>query len=174
MADIKTVIQRYNRFLVDLPAIVADEIIDWVLDNFDRQSFDGRPWPERKDRDGSRALLIKSGRGRRSIRVSKRTAKQVEISTDVDYMIAHNDGAEITTQITRRMRRFFWAMHYKFEADAEGNLRIPEDQVMWKWLALKKGPITFRMPQRQFMGPSKELDQRIKEGIEAELKKVFS
>jgi phage gpG-like protein len=174
MADLKTVIQRYNKFLVELPAIVADEIIDWVLDNFDRESFDGRPWQERKDRDGSRKLLVKSGRGRRSIRVSRRTAKTVEITTDLDYMMAHNDGAEITTRITPRMRRFFWAMHYKFEAGPDGNLRIPEDQVKWKWLALKKGPIVFRMPQRQFIGPSEELDKRIKESIESELKKVFN
>ena len=175
MPDIRIVIQRYNTFLKELPNIVAEVLIDWVNDNFSRESFEGRSWPQRKDGDSSRALLVKTGRGRRSIRISRKTKEQVELTTDLDYMIAHNDGAEITMQITPRMRRFFWAMHYKFEADGDGNLKIPEDQVKWKWLALKKGKtITFKMPQRQFMGPSQELDERIKKAIEAELSTVFS
>lgn len=175
MPDIKTVIHRYNDFLKRLPQIVADEMIDWVLDNFDSESFEGKAWPARKDRDSSRKLLVKSGRGRSSIRVSQQTAARVTVTTDLDYMIAHNDGAEITINITPRMRRFFWAMHYQYEYDkgAENKLKIPESQVKWKWMALMSGPITFRMPQRQFFGDSKELDNRIKEGIEFELKKVF-
>ena len=175
MPDIKIVIQRYGEFLKQLPQIVADEIIDWVLDNFDSESYEGKDWPMRKDRDGTRALLVKSGRGRRSIRVSEKTPSRVSVTTDLDYMIAHNDGAEITMNITARMRRFFWAMHYQYEYDeaAETKLKIPESEVKWKWMALMKGPITFRMPQRQFFGPSEELDTRIKEGIEYELEKVF-
>lgn len=174
MPDIQIVIQRYNAFLKSMPQLVADVLIDWVLDNYDRQSFDGKAWPERKDGDSSRALLIKTGRGRRSIRVSRQTPKTVEVTTDLIYMKAHNDGETITMQITPRMRRFFWAMHYKFEADGEGNLIIPEDQVKWKWLALKKGnTITFTMPQRQFIGPSEEIDRRLVEVISAELQKVF-
>lgn len=168
MPDIKTAIARFDRFLERLPAIVADEIIDWVLDNFDGESYEGSPWPDRKDGDRSRALLVKSGRGRRSIRVTERTKTKVVVGTDLDYMIAHNDGAEITRQITPRMRKFFWAMHYKFEQGRD------EGDIMWKWLALKKGPITFKMPQRQFFGPSEELDQRLTEAIEFELNKVFS
>lgn len=168
MPDIKVVLQRYNSFLERLPMIVSEAMIDYVLDNFDSESYEGRSWPDRKDGDTSRALLIKSGKGRRSIRVLSRTKSRVSIGTDLDYMIAHNDGAEVTVQITARMRKFFWAMHYKHEKN------VPDDQIRWKWMALKKGPITFKMPQRQFFGPSEELDERIKEGIEFELKKVFS
>jgi phage gpG-like protein len=175
MPEIKIVIQRYNAFLKGLPQLIADVLIDWVLDNFDKQSFDGRAWPDRKDRDSSRSLLVKTGRGRRSIRVSRQTAKRIEVTTDLQYMIAHNEGAEITMTITPRMRRFFWAMHYKFEADGDGNLIIPEDQVKWKWLALKKGnSIRFTMPQRQFIGPSDEIDRRLVEVIGRELNRVFN
>ena len=175
MPDIKIVIQRYDAFLKQLPQIVADEIIDWVLENFDSEAFEGRPWPARKDRDSSRKLLVKSGRGRSSIKVSQQTATRVTVTTDLDYMIAHNDGAEITINITPRMRRFFWAMYYQYEYDegADNKLKIPESDVKWKWMAMMKGPITFRMPQRQFFGPSEELDNRIREGIEFELNKVF-
>lgn len=174
MPDIKTAIIRYNAFLADLPNIVADEIIDWVLDNFESQSFEGKAWAPRKDRDGSRALLVKTGRGRRSIRVIRKDSKQVSIGTDSDYMIAHNDGAEITRVITPRMRKFFWAMHYKYEVDLDNNLTETFENSKWKWLALKKGPITFTMPQRQFLGPSDELDNRLREAIEYELNKVFT
>lgn len=175
MSDLNTVIDRYDKFLTLLPAIIADEIIDWVLDNYDSESWEGQRWPERKDGDTSRALLIghRGGRGRRSIRVTSRTAKKVTIGTDLEYMIAHNDGAEISRDITPRMRKFFWAMHFKHEVDRNGELKVSEDQVRWKWMALKKGRITFRMPKRQFMGPSEELDQRLKEAIEYELNQIF-
>jgi phage gpG-like protein len=174
MPDIKTVIQRYNTFLRILPDIVADEIMGFVLDNYEKAAFDGQAWAPRKDGDTSRALLVKTGRGRRSIRVLRKTRNVVSVGTDLDYMIAHNDGAEITRVITPRMRRFFWAMHYLYEANPDGSLKVSEEDVKWKWLALKKGPITFKMPQRQFIGPSPVLDARIAEGITEELKKVFT
>ncbi|WP_339680020.1 hypothetical protein [Cyclobacterium marinum] len=176
MADLTTEIRAYRRFLDDLPSIVADTIIDWVLDNFESESYEGVPWPERKEPDSSRALLVgeRGGAGRRSIRVTSRSKKQVTIGTDLDYMIAHNEGARISMDITPKMRRFFWAMHFQYEVNQDGTLKVPEDKVKWKWMALKKGRITFNMPQRQFLGPSKELDLKISEAIEQRLKTIFT
>ena len=158
-----------------LPDIIADVLINFVLDNFQSQSFDGQAWPERADRDTGRALLVKTGRGRRSIRISEANFNRVRITTDLEYMVAHNDGATITRVITPRMRRFFWAMHYATEYNqSTGDPRIPEADWRWKWMALKKGEITFKMPQRQFIGESRELDNRLREAIEKELNQVFN
>jgi len=175
MATIQFEIKAYRKFLNDLPSIVADTIIDFVLDNFEAQAYEGVPWPVRKEPDSSRSLLVgdRGGVGRRSIRVTSRSKKHVTIGTDLDYMIAHNEGARITMDISPKMRRFFWAMHFKYEVDNEGNLKVPEEKVKWKWMALKKGRISFNMPQRQYLGPSKILDLKIKQAIEQRLNRVF-
>lgn len=175
MPDIRQVIPRYSAFIRALPDIVADVMINFVLDNFEAQSFAGESWAQRADGDTSRALLVRSGRGRRSIRISEASMKRVQVTTDLEYMVAHNDGAEITRVITPRMRRFFWAMHYRLEYNTDTQQPIiPEDQWRWKWMALKKGEITFKMPQRQFIGESPELDMRLRQAIERELEQVFN
>lgn len=94
----------------------------------------------------------------------------VYIRSDKEYSQIHNEGGTInsTIPITPKMRKFAWAMHYN-ETGGEGDSK-------WKGLALTKKDslnLTINMPQRQFIGESKELNQTITELIEKHLKKIL-
>ncbi len=87
--------------LATLPKLLGNEMVNFALDNFARQGYQGakfEKWPERKrkeKRKQPRHLLIKSGRLRRSIRIIRTTDNSVTVGTDVPYARAHNDGLTI-------------------------------------------------------------------------------
>lgn len=159
-----------------LPTLLGGEAVKFFKGSFRRKGFIDKTrskWEARKTKDNtrtrkgrkSRSLMIKSGRLRRSIRVTEKTRTHVKIGTDVPYAKAHNEGEEIkqVIDITRKMRKFFWARYYA------------TNDPMWKALALKKEPIrrTIKMPQRQFMGDSEFLRRRFEKVMEHEVKQIF-
>lgn len=76
------------------------------------------------------------------------TRSTIEYGVDagvIPYAHIQEEGGVIP--ITPKMRRFFWAMYYKYGAD------------MWKYLALtKKAVIT--IPQRAYLAPAVEAFER--------------
>ena len=84
--------------LKDLPAVIANEAVNFSLDNFKQQAFTGAPiqkWPARRSlgkRAKGRSLLVQSGRLRRSIHPIKIESSKVVIGTDVPYAALHNYG----------------------------------------------------------------------------------
>lgn len=86
LAKLKQVLRR-------LPRDVGNEALKWFIDNFRKQqSPEGQAWKARKDGDGSRALLVKSGRLRKSIRLTRITSNSFRIGTKVEYGRYHNEG----------------------------------------------------------------------------------
>lgn len=164
MPDLATCAARLQAFKTNLPYYVGDVILEFILDNFDRQAWAGKAWKPRKNNSGTgRSLLVKTGRGRRSIRVTRRTEAEVAVGTDLSYMAAHNTGANIKVRVTAKSRKFFWAM---FKATGQG---------YWKGMALtKKTHLVVVMPERRFLGPSKELDQRMARMLDTKLNQVFT
>ncbi len=111
---------------------------------------------------------------------SKPGMGEVTIENPVPYAARHNDGGDITTHptVTARMRRFAWHMAYSL-AGVKGKGKLPKDLPdnvqMWKGLALtKKNKITVKahIPQRQFMGDSKELQVKVNKAINESLEKI--
>ena len=104
----------------------------------------------------------------RSIQAST-SPGQVSIEDPVPYAAIHNDGGNITTHptVTDKMRRYAWRMVYSLAGvKGKGKLpkELPAEAEKWKGLALtKKRSITVhaRIPQRQFMGDSAELREKI-------------
>lgn len=80
-----------------LPEKVEVELEKVIIESFDRESYnDGittLSWPDRKEDDPGRKLLIGKGSGklRRSIEVSH-TKDTIKASTDVVYAPVHNEG----------------------------------------------------------------------------------
>lgn len=76
------------------------------------------------------------------------------------------------------MRRFAWHMAYSLAGiKGKGSMpkELPEEARLWKCLALtKKSKITIkaRIPKRQFMGNSKELQTKINKIINDSLEKI--
>jgi phage gpG-like protein len=94
---------------------------------------------------------------------------QVTVENPVPYASIHNEGGDISThpRITARLRRYAWHMVYSL-AGVKGKGKLPKDlpkeAEMWKGIALtKKHTLNIRahIPKRQFMGDSKDLNQKI-------------
>ena len=112
----------------------------FFYDNFRKQGFDDKTltkWAARKrdDKRAGRAILVKSGDLRRSIRFDNvnKNNLSVRIATDLPYAKIHNDGLM-------------------------GNA----------W-----GKVPFKMPKRQYIGDSWNLNEKVKKVIVTNLNKAF-
>lgn len=152
-----------------------------------------------KGADASRTPLMS---GRKHLFSSVRytpSDNRVKIHNDVPYASTHNWGETVHPNVTPKMRRFAWAKYFeaigappkgisrKVAAPqarkgrlkkassiyAPSNITINQEARMWRGLALtKKKKLTIKMPQRQFIGESKELNESIRALIETEVEKI--
>lgn len=142
--------------LKDLPKEVGETARNFFMASFIKEGFSDTsfiPWPKRKD-DLSHKLLSQSYALKDSIKVTKVELETVEITAGegLKYAAIHNNGGTIKVKVTDKMRKYFWAMYKKTE-----NSR-------WKYMALTKNDILeIKIPQRQFIGDSAELDNKIKQ-----------
>lgn len=114
---------------------------------------------------------------------------RVKVANDVVYAPVHNWGGSVSVSVTERMRRFAWAKFYKASGKTakaatgqkKGRKVGKKQQAanpqasFWKGLALtKKKKLDIRIPQRQFLGESKELTEKINERIEKEIRNILN
>jgi phage gpG-like protein len=96
------------------------------------------------------------------------SAYKVTVSSNLKYAAVHNWGGAVQPTVTPKMRKWAWAKHYE-EAGAD-----KKKDTMWKRLALtKKSRLNIRIPQRQFLGESRELNQQIQQKIDNEIRKIY-
>lgn len=112
---------------------------------------------------------------------------RVKISNDVIYAPIHNWGGSVSVTVTDRMRRFAWAKYRETSGETKKNTgkksrgkatskrpTNPQAQ-MWKGLALtKKKKLNIHIPQRQFLGDSEELNEKIEKRIEKEIRTILN
>ena len=103
---------------------------------------------------------------------------RVKVANDVEYAPLHNWGGETHPTVTPRMRKFAWAMYYKAVGKRKkGKTRqgeLPPEAGMWKGLALtRKKKLKVKIPQRQFIGESTELNKQIRQIVEAEIRNIL-
>ena len=112
---------------------------------------------------------------------------QVTIFNDVVYAEIHNEGGTVHPKITPKMRRFAWAKYYALGGGSKSpqkGRKSPKngsaagtsgEAEKWKALALtKKESLTIKIPKRQFMGPSEELNARISAYVEKEVLRILN
>lgn len=109
---------------------------------------------------------------------------RVKISNPLDYAPIHNQGGTVTPTITPKMRKFAWAMYYKEAgikktASKKGKkkraIQAPENALLWKRLALtRKKRLNIKIPQRQFLGESKELNEQIRTKLDSEIRNILN
>lgn len=169
-----------------LPIKIGRRAADHFTENFRRGGYvDGglHPWPKTKrQQSGSMAAAalyspLLSGRNNLagSIRYVPGEA-QVTVGTTVPYAATHNQGATIVSRprVTPKMRKFAWRQF--FAAGGKQATENPEAR-FWKGLALTKKEhltITSHIPQRRFLGPSKELRKIIIDTVTEELKPIIN
>ena len=127
-----------------------------------------------------RQLLGKGADAQRGPLLSSRQILYKSIAYNVKYAAIHNEGGTVVShpRITPKMRRFAWAKYYEAGGgkSAQKGHESP-DAAMWKAMALtKKSTLTVKskIPRRQFMGPSRELDSAVEQIINTEVGKLIN
>lgn len=154
----------------ELPPIIGEEAVNFTLENFDKQGWQGdsfEPWQKRlnpnawgKKDDSTRAILVKTGKLRRSIRISKIVEDTIYIQAggaDVPYARTHNEGfsGTVNQNVGEHLRK----------GKKGENIKVSAFQ----------RTIQQNIPKRKFIGgdlESSQLRARIKNAIVIELKKI--
>ncbi|MEQ2501372.1 MULTISPECIES: phage virion morphogenesis protein [Bacteroidales] len=174
--DVRKIIRR---ILKDIRVELGDEFDR----NFERQAFFSEAWARRKSptRPGG-SILIDTGTLRKSIG-SRTTENSIVFYTTLPYAAIHNDGGEI--KVTKKMKRYFWHKYYEvtgsFGRRKDGTLRkdkrtvrLTTEAEFWKFMALKKEGSTIKIPRRQFLGTSPEVEQAVRKIIEENITEYFN
>ena len=130
--------KSYEEELLTALKVIEVELKDEFDRNFERKAFFDKRWKP------SKHGLIDTGELRRSIG-SEVGKDVVTFYSDKEYAAIHNDGGRI--QVTAKMHGFFW---HKFK---ETHQRI------WEALGKKKVGSYIEIPQRQFIGEHKKVDE---------------
>lgn len=183
-----------------LPVMAGRMAKDHFQDNFRQSGFvDGslHPWQEAQRRKkGGKSAFTKYGTllsGRNHLFSSIKYIPGdscVTVTNGVEYAALHNNGGQITThpQVTPKMRKFAWAQYYQAAGitkrmKAGGKKRkaieenLPEEALKWKRLALTtkdKLDVNATIPKRQFIGESRELNQKIEELIKTNITNILN
>ncbi|MEL6803526.1 MAG: phage virion morphogenesis protein [Bacteroidota bacterium] len=154
------------------PAVVEAICVNFFQKSFDRQGFLDKSlerWPARKDgSDPGRAILIKRGYLRRSIRGKSRTPSAVTIKAgdlNSPYASIHNEGGTInhpggTPYIITKKGPTFIRKTTAARLSKRGlNVRFTR-------------PHKIDMPKRQFMGDSAALMDEVEKAFFEEMQKL--
>ncbi len=153
-------------------------VTDYTRQAFKKEQWDGKQWDkrkrvtsrhDRKNKDKPRALLVKSGNLRRSVEVVQR-GTQIIISSDMPYAKIQNEGGTInhpggTPYIMDKETgkpKFVSKKRADSMANRKRSVKLP---------VTKAHQIT--IPKRQFIGESKELEQKIENMIVKKIKEAF-
>lgn len=156
-------------FVRNFPTVAGAEAVNHFLDAFRNQSWEGTAWPPRSARTSARsnrgrALLVDSGRLRRSVRVVETRSGYVRVGTDVPYAKIHNEGgpATMNQSVSAHRRR----AHVRRRQGRE-------IQVAAHDVAAHSRTVRIVMPRRQFMGNSPALERKIQAAAEKIIKKII-
>lgn len=160
----------FRRAWLRVPLLVGNEAVNFSLDNFRLQGFQGASfikWPARKvgwvkDKRPGRALLINTGALRRSIRIVRLSSEGVTVGSDVKYARAHNEGYRMGHIQT--VKGFTRNRTYTDEVSAPRARTAKFQKIVIGQSQVKSHTrrVDVRIPRRQFLGNSPYLDARIK------------
>lgn len=175
--NLRNIEANYKRVLVKVPGMLGNEAVNFFKDSFRLQGFLGarlEPWRKRRSRKrAGRAILVKSGRLRRSPRIASNSGGIVRIGTDVPYAKAHNEGYRGVVNVPAHSRG-----RYTKSKEGRGIFSVKTRKERMRTVKTKTGTIQVRahtkrmnLPKRQFMGYSPYLDAKLKRLLQAELLK---
>lgn len=133
--------------------IIAEEASEYFKERFEEKEWDGTPWQPAKKPASRGSLLMRSNKLLNSIRPTEITPTRVVITAgddlDVTYARVHNEG---------------------FDGDVSIN---PFTRVVkGKQQQVKAHKRHMRIPKRQFMGTTDELEERLVSRIETYIKGI--
>ena len=169
-----------RRILSDIRVGLGDEFDQ----NFERQGFFSEKWARRKSplRPGGSILIEPPVKLRRSVK-SRSDDNSITFYSDLPYAAIHNEGGDI--KVTAKMKRYFWRRYYEarggFRRKKNGELRndkknrqLGTEAEFWRAMALMKEGKVIKIPKRQFLGMSPEVEQDVRKIIENNLSQYFA
>jgi phage gpG-like protein len=160
--------------LLTLPVKVGDTAVLFTKQRFAQRNWIGTGteyWRPRKaytkwgktPRNKGRALLVDTGRLRRSVRIMGKTSSSVTIGSDVPYAKAHNDGFKgtISQSVSAHTRR-------KTVKQGRSRQVVGTTQVSAHNRSIKQN-----IPRRRFIGQSPYLTKQIERLITSEIQKAL-
>ena len=169
---------RLSQQLASLPAKAGAVIVQHSNEAFLQQGWTDDsldPWDARKSKatkDEGRAILIKTGRLRRSIRIISITPYSVTVGTDVPYARIHNEGGPMHHGSRDAILNFD-------ETPAHGLWKFGKARTVTQQRGIKAiRRVTYKahtttMPQRKFLGNSRRQTEKIKEVVEISIMKAL-
>lgn len=153
------ILDSVNNAIQKMPGIIATEAVNFSKERFVNQNWidnTTEPWKRRKTSRKSAtrnrgAILVDSGRLKRSIRKIKVATDYVEIGTDVPYARAHNDGYRGRKTVKAHNSRSRNGTSYK----------------------VKSYTANVNLPRRRFIGESTALNKRIERTCTAEIMRAI-
>jgi len=172
---------QYKTFMKGLPRQIGNEHVNFAKQSFRRGGFiqDSRvdKWKERKTnknrRSSTRAILVKTGRLRRSIRITQIGSTFVRVGSDVPYAAIHNEGGtiEATATVSAHTRRMKVKKNvYNISTRRSRRVSVDIGNVN---ISSHTRNINTTMPRRQYMGPSRFFNKRIMMIISYEMRTIF-
>jgi phage gpG-like protein len=162
----KKATQDLKNFFTQFPKKAGEMALHDVAENFRTESFDGVKWAPRKKKDvRTRALLVKTGRLKRSVRIARTSNNSVTVTSNVPYAEIHNQGGSITLNARSEL--------FKRNRNTKGNNKgkFTKGTTAGKGATYKQGSI--KIPKRQFMGMSKNLQKQIGQSIDKSFDIIF-
>lgn len=185
-----------------MPVIVGRMAKDHFQDNFRQGGFVNgglHPWPKAKrlssgrtDAAGQYGTLLSSRDHMFSSVKYIPSDYRVKVADELIYAPVHNWGGEVNPTVTPKMRRFAWAKYYEASGKAQkavkgkrkgkkkgsaGNAEPPDnpEAQFWKRMALtRKKKLSVKIPQRQFIGESRELTEKINQKLDKEIRNILN
>lgn len=149
-SSFKALQSRIAARLNTLPNMIGNVMVNYAMENFSKESYDGQRWPDRKKKGNSRKLLVRTGRLHRGNRFVT-TANGVKFINDAPYAGIHNFGGTINrtarseTFVRNRTARGRYA-----QGTARGRGQTSR-------------AYSINMPRRQFIGRSPVLLKRMRQ-----------
>ena len=156
------------------------DAVNFFKDSFRRQGFLGdtlEPWKPRKTntkwgktpRNKGRAILIDTGRLRRSIRLISASNLTATIGTDVPYARAHNEGSRLG--LIQSVKAFTRKKNTTATIGTSSRTRRVQTGTINVKAHTRR--INQNIPRRQFMGQSQYLSKQLNRRLTAELMKAL-
>lgn len=173
-------LDQVSRAIKRIPKLAGIEAVNFSKERFRAQNWaddSTKPWAKRKRSRGSRqrdngAVLVSSGRLKRSIRVISSSANRVIIGTDVPYAEAHNEGFRGTVKVKAHTRGKYNTEREKVTSK-NGRTRTVSRKRRSGAIEVKSHVRKMNLPQRQFMGNSAALARKIERTMQAEFNRSF-
>jgi phage gpG-like protein len=173
----ESMLNRIEKVKKDLPVVLGNMAKNHFIDSFDKGGFTDEsfsPWQKRKRaKRNTRALLVNTGKLKRSIRVKRASFAQIIISTSVKYAQIHNDGGAINKAhrlgIVHMGEHDVTGRNTFTNGKARGNKNILNHVA--RKVYIPKHTIT--MPKRQFIGDSIKLNRALLAEIEKTFNKIL-